>query len=68
MRLLSDREHDERSAALNAVQLARREEIPLHTRAVQRGTALAAIYGWAPDAVRRGLLGIPYATPRDARA
>jgi hypothetical protein len=38
LRLLSDREHDERSAALSAVQLARREEISLHTTAVQRGT------------------------------
>jgi len=63
---LSEAEREERSAALSAVQLARRDGLPLAVAAAARGTSLGAIYEWAPEAVRRGFLGIPYATERDS--
>ena len=65
-RALSDDEREERSAALSAVQLARREELPLGIAAALRGTSLAAIYEWAPEAVRPGFVGIAWVTPRDS--
>jgi hypothetical protein len=63
---LSEVERDERTAALSAVALARREGMPLHMAAATRGASIASIYEWAPEAVQRGPLGIPYATGRDS--
>ena len=63
---LSDAEREERSAALSAVQLARRDGISLHAAATARGTSVDAIFEWAPEAVHRGFLGIPFATSRDS--
>jgi hypothetical protein len=63
---LSDAERDERSAALSAVALARREGRPLAEAATVRGSSVDAIYEWAPEAVQRGFLGIPVVTSSDS--
>jgi len=65
-RALTDFEREERSAALSAVQLARREGVALGSAARARGVSLSAIYDWAPEAVRHGPLGIPFASDRDS--
>jgi hypothetical protein len=65
-RALSERDRDERSAVLSAIALARHEGIPLAAAASARGTTLDAIFEWAPEAVRRGFLGIPLVTEQDS--
>lgn len=64
-RRLSDAEREERTNALSALRLGRRKGMALGLAAAEVETSMAAIYRWVPDAVRRGVLGIPYATPRD---
>jgi hypothetical protein len=62
---LSDADREERTNALSAVRLARREGIPLADAADEVDSSMEAIYRWAPEAVQRGALGIAFATTRD---